>query len=214
MAASKPALELVLVRHGETEWTENGLLQGRIDVPLSAAGLEHAKQTASRQQGEYFDGLYSSPLSLQTAAVIGAPLGLKPVPLDGLREMDFGWAEGKLLAQLHGQGAGLKLYSMFARLVMAATAERPDRFAARVRSALAMIQTSHPEGHVLVVAHWGVLSMVLANLMDGDPHRWRSYGPWAACGVTELRGYQNSWEVVCLNDHAHIRSYWAAQNVP
>jgi broad specificity phosphatase PhoE len=204
--ASEPALELVLVRHGETEWTENGLLHGRIDVPLSAAGLEHAHQAASRLVGENFDIIYSSPLirAWQTAEVIGAPLGLKPVSLEGLREMDFGWAEGKLLSHLHGQGSGLRLYSYFARLAMAATSERPNRFAARVKSALETIQSAYPQGRVLVVAHWGVLSMMIAILMDGNPSRWKGYGPWAPCGVTELHRYQNSWQLVCLNDHTHI----------
>ena len=111
-----------------------------------------------------------------------------------------------MLTQLHGQGSGLKLYSYFARLAMAATAERSNRFASRVKSALEMIQSNHPEGRVLVVAHWGVLSMIMAIIMDGDFHHWKSYGPWAACGVTELHRFQNSWQVVCLNDHAHIQA--------
>jgi probable phosphoglycerate mutase len=204
---SETAQQLVLVRHGETEWTEKGLLHGRLDIPLSATGIQHAKQTADRLQSQDFDAVYTSPLSraVQTAVLIGEPLGLKPIPLDGLREMDFGWSEGKPLHLLKPDGDGHGLYRQLARLAHAVTAERPNRFAARVNSALETIKSSDPRGRVLIVAHWAVLSMIMALLFDGNPRRWKSYGPWAACGITEVHGIMDSWQVVCLNDPTHLQ---------
>jgi broad specificity phosphatase PhoE len=207
MELSETAQRLVLVRHGETEWTEKGLLHGRLDIPLNAAGIKHAKQTAARLQGESFDAIFTSPLSraVQTAEVIGEPHGLKPIALDGLREMDFGWSEGKPLHLIEPDGAGPRLHRQIARFAMAVTAERPNRFAARVKSALETVQASYPQGRVLIVAHWGVLSTMMALLFDGNLRRWKSFGPWAACGITELHHINNSWQVACLNDQTHIQ---------
>ena len=207
MGLSEPAQQLVLVRHGETEWTEKGLLHGRLDIPLSAAGILHAKHTADHLQGETIEAIYTSPLSraAQTASIIGEPHGLKPKALDGLREMDFGWSEGKPLHLIETNGSGPRLYRQLARLAMAVTAERPNRFAARVKFALATVQASYPQGRVLIVAHWGVLSMMMALLLDGELYRWRSYGPWTACGITEVHSVKDTWQVVCLNDQTHIQ---------
>ena len=200
------AQKWVFVRHGETEWTEKGLLHGRLDSPLSPAGLKHAKLAADRLRGECIDVLYTSPSgrALQTASILGEVLGLAPTVLDGLREMDFGWAEGKSLQIVDPAGPDSWLFRQLARIAMAATAERASRFAARVSAALETARASYPQGNMLFVTHWGVLSMIKALLFDGGTRRWRDNGPWAACGITELQLVNGSWQVICLNDQTHF----------
>ncbi len=94
-------LRLVLVRHGETEWTERGLLHGRLDAPLSATGRRHAALTAARLRAETqtdpLDVIYTSPLgrAMETATHFAGAVGLTPVPLEGVRERAYGWMEGK-----------------------------------------------------------------------------------------------------------------------
>jgi probable phosphoglycerate mutase len=198
----QPALQLVLVRHGETEWTERGLLHGRLDSPLSPAGNYHAELTAQRLSGESFDAIYTSPQgrAQQTASIIGQALGLSPSPLDGLREMNFGWAEGKPLKLVDPTGTGNWYFRPFLYLAAGFSAERLKHFATRVGSSMETMSSLHPQGRLVVVTHWGVLSMLTALLLDGDPRRWRSYGPWAACGISELHAVNGAWQVACLND--------------
>jgi probable phosphoglycerate mutase len=200
-------MQLVLVRHGETEWTERGLLHGRLDSPLSAAGRRHAELTAQRLRSERFDALFSSPKgrALQTAAIIGAALGLTPTPLDELREADFGWLEGRPLAQIDPDGPGNPLRRPVVWLARRLSAEPLPRVARRVAAAADHITRRYPQGRVLAVTHWGILSMLLAQLVDRDPGRWQGRGPWAACGISELRAVNGAWEVVRLNDRTHIR---------
>jgi broad specificity phosphatase PhoE len=199
--------QLVLVRHGETEWTERGLLHGRLDSPLSAAGRRHSELTAQRLRGERFDALFSSPKgrAVQTATIIGEAIGLTPAPLDDLREADFGWLEGKPLSLIDPDGPGNKFLRPAAWLMGALTAERPRQVARRVTSAVETIVQQYPHGRVLVVTHWGVISMIMAQLVDKNPGQWRGRGPWAACGLSELHAVNGAWEVVRLNDHTHIR---------
>jgi len=201
------ALQLIIVRHGETEWTERGLLHGRLDSPLSLIGRLHAGQTADRLRGEPFNALFSSPQgrAMQTAQILGEAVGLAPAPLEGLREMDFGWNEGKPLKRFDPDGTGERLFRPLVWLAVHLTGERTQHFAVRIREAIATMQAQYPHGRLLVVTHWGVISMLMAVLLDGDLHRWRTYGPWEACSISELRAENGVWRIIRLNDHTHLQ---------
>jgi broad specificity phosphatase PhoE len=215
-------LQLVLVRHGETEWTELGLLHGRLDSPLSARGRRHAEQVALQLQGEPFDALYSSPQgrAMETADIIGNTTRLVPQPLEGLREADYGWLEGRSIIRYDPAGLGVRLLRPATMVMLRLTGERPEQIADRVREAVETITAHYPSGRVLVVTHWGVLNMIMACLVDRDPRVWKNHGPWAACGITELRAPDglprvaamdpilrptSGWKVIRLNDSAHLR---------
>jgi phosphoserine phosphatase len=201
-------LQLVLVRHGETEWIERGLIHGRLDSPLSATGRMNAESAARSLHGQRFDTLYSSSSgrALQTAGIIGEVIGLKPVPVEGLREMDFGWFEGRALSLLDVGVTNpvLKARNTMARWVMSLTGESPEKFSARIKSAVEMILKNHPEGRILIVTHWGVLSTLTAILMEGNNRNRKNYGPWGACSVSELHAVDGAWRVVRLNDVRHL----------
>jgi probable phosphoglycerate mutase len=142
---------------------------------------------------------------VQTAEIIAEGLGLRPIPLDGLREMDFGWSEGKPLKLVDPDFTGAWLFRPALRLLMALSAERQQDFAARIEAAVEVIRAAHPGGRVLVVTHWAVLSMLVAQLVHRDIRTWRTRGPWTACGISELHGVDGTWRVVRLNDSAHLK---------
>ena len=70
--------QLVLLRHGETEWNRALRFQGQVDVPLNGVGHEQARRLAARLHGEAFDALISSDLqrAQQTAQPLAQALGL------------------------------------------------------------------------------------------------------------------------------------------
>jgi broad specificity phosphatase PhoE len=203
-------LRLLLVRHGETEWTERGLLHGRLDAPLSAAGRRHAAQTAACLRGEAqldpIDVVYTSPLgrAVETATLLAAAVGLTPVALDGVRERAYGWMEGKPMWLADPDGKTVPGLNRLARWIMSRTAEPFDEFAQRTVSAAEALARRHSSGRVVVVTHWGVISMLVASLVDGQPDTWTGRGPWAACGLTELEAVHGCWRITRLNDHAHL----------
>jgi uncharacterized phosphatase len=200
--------EWVLVRHGESEWTKGGLLHGgRLDSPLSPEGRRHATLAARRLEGEDFTSMFSSPQgrAMQTAEILGEVLGLIPKPLDGLREYEFGWIEGKPKSIFEPDGTGPFYLKPLISLSVWLTGERPRHFARRVLDAVRELTDRHPSDRILVVTHWGVLSLLMAALLDDDPKRWREYGDWAPCGITELHGHHGMWQLIRMNEAEHLQ---------
>ncbi|HEX3044851.1 MAG TPA: histidine phosphatase family protein [Bacillota bacterium] len=93
---------VAVVRHGETDWNTQGLIQGQTDIPLNDNGLRQARRAAAwfEKKGGW-ERLYSSPLSraLQTAEIIGAATQLAPQIIPGLMERRFGALEGLSLEE-------------------------------------------------------------------------------------------------------------------
>ncbi|MGE5819264.1 MAG: histidine phosphatase family protein, partial [Deltaproteobacteria bacterium] len=69
--------QVIIVRHGETEWNIANIRQGHLDSPLTEDGLAQAKALARRLMRERFSALYSSDLgrAMQTARIIAETTG-------------------------------------------------------------------------------------------------------------------------------------------
>ena len=89
--------EVILIRHGETDWNVQGRFQGQIDVPLNPFGERQAARMAERLVHEQVDVLYCSDLlrTRQTAAPAERMLRLAAAPDAALREQHFGVLEGR-----------------------------------------------------------------------------------------------------------------------
>ena len=88
-------LDLLLARHGQSEWNAAGRWQGQADPPLSDLGRAQAR-AAGRQAGS-FDAIFASDLerALHTATIISEALGVSPVVVDPrLKERDAGEFSG------------------------------------------------------------------------------------------------------------------------
>ncbi|GGH61670.1 histidine phosphatase family protein [Rothia aerolata] len=90
---------LTLIRHGQTDWNKNHLMQGSSDIPLNDRGRQQAVETGDKlaDLGLGFDVLVSSPLSRarETAEIVGSRLGLElTATYEGLVERHYGEAEG------------------------------------------------------------------------------------------------------------------------
>jgi probable phosphoglycerate mutase len=101
----EPASQLWLVRHGETEWSENGRHTSRTDLDLTEAGVEAARSVAAKLRGTSFSRVLSSPLlrARRTAELAGYP---SAEVLDDLREWDYGADEGLTTAEIRESRPG------------------------------------------------------------------------------------------------------------
>jgi broad specificity phosphatase PhoE len=72
-------MDLVLVRHGETQWNVDGRFRGRAEVPLSVRGRQQATATAERTGEWQPDAIYASPVvrAAETAARIANELRIE-----------------------------------------------------------------------------------------------------------------------------------------
>ena len=94
--------QLILVRHGQTDANAAGLLLGRTDPPLNAAGRAQAAEIAARVAGFGPERVITSPLlrTVETAEIVGAACGLPVTVEDRLVEVDYGEYDGLPFAEL------------------------------------------------------------------------------------------------------------------
>ena len=104
--ATRHGPAVLLVRHGETEWSRDGRHTGRTDLPLTDAGRRHAEALGARLAGREFALVLTSPLQRArvTAAIVG--LGDQAEVLDELREYDYGSYEGHRTVDIRNERPG------------------------------------------------------------------------------------------------------------
>jgi broad specificity phosphatase PhoE len=163
--------EVLLLRHGATEWSISGRHTGRTDIPLSPDGEAQAKLLAPRLAGRTIALTLSSPL--QRARRTAELAGLTDVELDpDLQEFDYGGYEGLTSAEIRESHSGWVLWRDG---VPAGDAEHPgesvvdvgnrvDRVIARARIGLA-------EGDVVLVAHGHLLRVLAARWLGLEPQQ-------------------------------------------
>src|ERR1044071_2137793 len=88
--------QVIIVRHGETEWNLKLIRQGHLDSPLTPRGVAQAKALAERLLSERFSKLYSSDLgrAVQTAQTIADLTGHEIITDPRLRERHLGIFQG------------------------------------------------------------------------------------------------------------------------
>jgi broad specificity phosphatase PhoE len=180
------ATRLVLVRHAATEESARGRCHGRTDVPLSREGRAQAAALAGGLRGLALTAVYTSPLSraLDTARPIAAEAGLAPVTVVELEELDFGGLEGVAYEQIEAEHPDLfRRWLDGGGGVRFPGGESLAELQERVLSAVAEIRARHEAQSVAVVAHGGVLRVVLGDALGlADEALFRI--DQAHCGVS------------------------------
>ena len=159
---------IYLVRHGTTDWVDTRLLHGITDIPLNERGKQQAEAAANALRGIKFNRLYTSPLSrcVQTAEYVSRVVGIEPIKLDGLKELDFGWLEGRQGRDYRSgkYGKVTEKSDRFARrIIRAITGEPLKQFQKRILAAWQQVLDENPGGNVAVVGHSGVFNYLLIH---------------------------------------------------
>lgn len=101
---------LFLARHGQTEWNSEHRLQGRLDSPLTSAGVEHAHAIAQRLVGSGVGLICTSPLgrARRTAEIIAEHLQVEAMPVEELAELDHGLFAGRTWDEIEAARPGVR----------------------------------------------------------------------------------------------------------
>ena len=156
--------ELILIRHGETDWNRELRFQGQVDVPLNDAGRVQARRVADRLAAEPFHHLYSSDLlrTRQTAMPLATRGAHRVVELPGLREQNFGRIDGMRVADIQARHpADWSDWLRFdADHAFEGGGESARAFYLRVQATLRQLALAHPDQTLGVFTHGGVLDMI------------------------------------------------------
>jgi broad specificity phosphatase PhoE len=138
-------LDLYLVRHGATEWSENGRHTSRTDIPLLPDGEAEASRLRERLRGIRFVAAYTSDLSRArtTAALAGFP-DAQVTPL--LREFDYGEYEGITTSEIHRTRPAWELFHDGCP-----GGEKPEQVYSRAQAFLGLMEGQ--EGAIIVFSH-------------------------------------------------------------
>ncbi|MEU5081714.1 MULTISPECIES: histidine phosphatase family protein [Streptomyces] len=161
--------DLLLVRHGETEWSRSGQHTSWTDLPLTGRGEEQAKSLAPLLTGRTYARALSSPLSraLRTAELAGIP-GVEPDP--DLHEWDYGGYEGVTTVEIHRTRPDWDLWTDGVPPGPEGhPGESPARIGARADRVLARVAPALAEGDVVLVAHAHFLRVLTARRLGLPP---------------------------------------------
>jgi broad specificity phosphatase PhoE len=186
--------ELILLRHGETEWSKAGKHTGRTDIPLSPEGKAAAAALAPALARRHFRAVFSSPA--QRARDTAELAGLTGITIDpDLQEWDYGGYEGLTTPQIREQRPGWYLWRDG---VVPKDAEHPgesvNQVGARADAVLAMVRPLLAEGDVALVAHAHMLRVLTARWLGLAPDCGRLFR--LGTGTLSVLGTEHDMPVI------------------
>jgi broad specificity phosphatase PhoE len=180
----EPTQRIVVVRHGETEWSRIKRHTGRSDIPLTAEGELQARGLAAKLAGLQFATVFVSPLQRARQTSVLAGYGPVAIVDPDLVEWDYGAYEGKTSEEIQEQRPGWTLFrdGVVGGETLDDVAVRAARVIDRVRAI---------SGDVLLFGHGHQLRILTAL--------WLEFAPIAAqhlqlaTASPSMLGYEHDW---------------------
>ena len=187
MTSAASQHDIWVLRHGATEWSENGRHTGRTDLPLAEMGRRQAEAVGRVLDGRRFALVLVSPLARARETCRLAGYGDQAQIDDDLREWDYGDYEGITTEQIRIAEPGWTIWtgSCPGGETAAEVAARADRVLARARAA---------DGEVALFAHGHVLRVIAARWCELEPIEGRRFP--LDTGTTNVLGWEHEYPAV------------------
>ena len=194
---SQTSRVLVLVRHGETDWSKSKQHTGRQDIPLNEQGRREGERLRHRLAAWPFARVFVSPLSRARDTCALAGLGDRAELRPDLMEWDYGAYEGRTRAEILHERPEWSLWRD--GCPQGETAEqvgvRVDRLLSEVRGI---------DGDVALFAHGHVLRVLTARWLLTPPSMGERYA--LSTASVSVLGREHASEVIWLwNDVSHLQ---------
>lgn len=196
--------QVIVIRHGETDWNAEARIQGQLDPPLNAAGRWQAARLRQALAAEPIDCVYASDLSRarDTAAALAGnrPLQIEPA----LRERAFGAFQGLTHDEISRRwpedcGRWRRRDIDFAP----DGGESLRRFHARVVGCAESLAARHPGESIAIVAHGGVLDCLYRAATGTGLQQLRTWSVGNA-SINRLLYRDGGFAMVAWSDRAHL----------
>lgn len=199
--------KLILIRHGETDWSYQKRYCGFTDIPLNEKGKAQARQLSKRLEEEKVHKVYSSDMkrTLQFAKIV-----FKDAPIErlaSLREMNLGMFEGLTYQEI--MEAYPEIYRKWLndpRDVTIPGGEGLNDLAKRVRESLIKIlshDNSNSNRTIAVFTHAGPIRVILCDILNlGLKEFWQIEQDLANFNIIEFVKGKN--KIHLLNDTSYL----------
>lgn len=167
-----PVEQVLLIRHGQTDWNVDGRWQGTLPVGLNDVGRAQAKALASHLSHRRISSIYASdlPRAFDTAKTIGDQFGIVPITDMRLQEFNLGVFQGLTRDEIR-QRYPLEYSNFEADYWNYVISQGESRRALQNRAYAAFndIVSKAIGPEVAIVSHGGTIRMLLLRLFDGLP---------------------------------------------
>jgi len=197
--------EIILARHGETEWNVEEVFRGRIDVELNQTGIKQAELLAEYLSGIKIDAVYSSPLkrALKTAELIAGYHKLRVEITPGLTDFDYGGWQG--LSHKEVKDRYKELYNEWNKnphLVKMPGGESLNGVRERALGVMHEVLAKH-NSTVVLVSHRVVNKVLICALLGlDDSHFWNIRQD--NCGITTFACEKGRFILTKHNDTSYL----------
>ena len=200
--------EIIIIRHGETEWNQTGRFQGHSDVPLSKTGRVQAEALGRNLAIDHVDAIYASDLTraIETAAPLAARFSLTVTPDPLLRELNFGAWEGRSFSDVNAENpdAMKQFYNDPERADIPNSEPFPD-FQKRVAGRVREIAAEQRGKRVVIVSHGASIRILLTDIL-AMPIRSIWHISQLNTAVNKIRFEDDGFAIVTLmNDTSHLQ---------
>ena len=167
--------EIILARHGETEWNLAEVFRGRMDIELNEAGMKQAELLAEYLSHLKIDAVYSSPLkrALKTAEMIASYHKLDVEVAPGLIDFDYGEWQGMPHQEVKDKYK--ELYAEWIKNPHQAKMPAGESLTEVRKRAIGVVDSviARYEGAVVLVSHRVVNKVLICALLGLDnSHFW------------------------------------------
>jgi broad specificity phosphatase PhoE len=180
-------VQIVFVRHGDTEWNRARRHTGRTDIPLTDDGRAEARMLREPLAGWSFARVLTSPLARAQETCRLAGLGERAEPTDALLEWDYGEYEGITTSEIRAERPGWSLWRDGCP-----GGETADDVRARVDPLIAELKAG--EGDVALFAHSHVLRVLTARWLGLPPQDGALFVLWTA--TVSVLGFERETAVI------------------
>ncbi|MFC1901583.1 histidine phosphatase family protein [Chloroflexota bacterium] len=201
-------LEIILARHGETDWNAAEIFRGTVDVALNETGIKQAALLGEYLSKFDIDAVYSSPLqrALKTAGAIAGLHALEVNTAYGLIDFDYGEWQG-----LSHQEVRERYQELYAGWI-----NHPDRVRMPAGESLADVReravalvdgivAGCGAGRVVLVSHRVVQKVLICALLGLDnSHFWNV--KLDTCGITSFCHERGRFILTRYNDTSFLQS--------